>query len=390
MAIQILNNTYYNILESESNNTSVFDGRESTSTITYVISQSQIISFINDVLGHAELKNNTFISRSIPASHPLFPWQYAYKVESIKGYRPDGKKVSSELKALTTFKNIDVDEPYFSGSYDTYKIVVRYVSRDYNVYDDKQLEPYYSTRFYYLPFRNANDDWSEKIESYRNRKEHWRFVNTKMTPSVELLNYGGGNFWAKRQAGLPQDEAKEFPISMENNGINNIKITKHNLDVNWFFVPFELTVNNSIWTEAYGKVNLYPFLDYPKGTLLFKDVTVRKYEPYYPFSTIDIGPNSSVYDFYTEYNKNQYCDITFKFVYFTLPTGVITIPDPATYAFLQCKDVRSEHNLLVNPKNLQWYYVESSPQIAGNPANKKAAPIYWNYDHEHLFYYTEG
>ena len=393
MAIINVNENWYTIIDTESTNVSNFNSRESSSVITFLVKQDQIFTFINDVLGSAKLQNNSFVTRVIPASHPLFPWQYAYKIESIKGYTPDGKQDSNSLKAETTFKNIDVDVPAYGGSYKYYKITVRFTTRDYNIYTNEQLSRFNNpNRNYFMPIRlNFTGDWGEREETYIYRNEEARYVNVGIERDISILNYGGGNFWQKFSDQVPPGQAKELPISMDNNGINNIQIVKYNLSVNWFFVPFEMSIRNQLWTEGYNKINLYPFLNYKKGSLLFKEINIKKYDPYYPFQNIDISSTSSVFDYFTEYNKNQYMDVTFKFVYFRLPAGVIVQPSGLSYWALQCKDVNSAHNVLLSPRDLNWYYFESQPASGAPPiANKKAAPLYWNFDHSRLFTYVEG
>lgn len=390
MALILVNDNYYQIIDTESPNKIQFNNRESTAVITFLIKQDQIVSFINDVLGYAQLKNNSYITRQIPCSHPMFPWMYAYKITDIKGYKPDGKEVSSILKGDSTYKNIQVDTAQYVGSYTYYKVTVSFQSRDYNVYTNEQLQPFYQQTDYWMPSSDRFELWTEEKFTYTNRREHWRYCNFKTRQNIQLLTYGGGNFYWRAGEDIPIDNEQTYPISMENNGVNNIKIIKYDVDFNWFFVPFELSIRNQLWLDGFSKVNLYNFLGFPAGTLLFKEIEVTKYDPYYPFATIDLTQNSSVYDYYTEYNKNQYCDIKFKCEYFPIPPKNIITPDPQTYYALNCKSVTSPHNCLIYPRDLSWYYIESAPNFLQNFKNPKGAPIYWNFDFSRLFYYQEG
>lgn len=401
MALIKLNETYYQIIDSESPNNVTFDKSGSSSVITFLVHQSQLLTFYTDVLGTASLKNNSYVTRTIPASHPIFPWQYAYKLLSIKGYSADGKEQSSELKKLTSYKNIDVETPQYVGSYEYYKVGVNFTSRNYAIYTDDQLKPFQKEVRYSMPVRvNFNGDWGERFDTFTDRFESARYTNIDYMPQVELLNYGGGNYWCKRGE-VPVDAGvagAEFPISNEGGGNINLKVSKVKIDFNWFQVPYELCVNNRIWQDAYSKINLDQFYFFPKGGLIFTEAVVRKYEPFYPFQTIDLTQNSSVYDYFTEYHKNQLADVTFKFILFWLDDGIRFQPSPNIYQPLSCKDINSYHNRIMHPVTKIWYYTESARAIEVNQGgeqvgwkpNLKGTSIYFSYPYSNLFNYVEG
>lgn len=406
MAILFVNDSYYAVIDSESSNTSSFTQTTSSSTVTFLIKQDQIIAFINDVLGSARLKNNSYVTRTIPASHPIFPWQYAYKIESIKGYTVNGKEDSSVLQAETTYKKIQTETPPYVGSYQYYKVTVLFTTRDYAIYTDEQLVPHYQKDVQYsLPVSDINGKWSDQFDTYTNRFEHARYTSYDYKPNIELLNFGGGNYWCKKGEPLPvvngqvQDQDREFPVSSENSGNVNLKVCKATIDFNWFFVPFELCINNQIWQDAYSKINSDDFVYFPKGSLLFEKAEVRKYEPYYPFLNVDLSNTSSVYDYFTEYNKNQYADVTFKFISFTQSNAILIPPSKDTYQPLLCKDTNSLHNRIMGPATKFWYYVESAPAIpvfnqaneqTGWRPNKTGTCVYWSYPYSNLLNYVEG
>jgi hypothetical protein len=216
-----------------------------------------------------------------------------------------------------------------------------------------------------------------------------------MEPNFDNLTWGNGNFIVNTSANYAATWLSR-PLPNAVSGINNTIIPKYNLNFNWYFVPFEFTVLNKRWTNAYNKINQGGFwgtgpgpvainIDwFPQGTLLFKKVSVKKYEPYYPFETINIGPNSSIFDYFTEYYKNQYCDISFECVYWNSSEKNKAAAGPGNFNPLTCKDSDSLFNRLQHPTTQQWYYVES------NTDKTKGRPIFWSIPFETLWTYQQG
>jgi hypothetical protein len=414
MAIQLLNEGWYEIIDAESPVKITFGRKQNEALVTYLIPNDELFAFIDDVLGYAKLINNSYVTRKIPASHSLFPWLYAYKIYDIKGVNINGKQDTAVIRNLTTLKNIDMSAPPYVGIYKYWKVTVQFLSRNYGVYTDEQLQPFHRPQLYYMPryryrrFNNIDElVVEESIENFTDRAEYCRYTNFSLSPKTELLTYGFSNFWMKYSI----DEqianfGKERPVVMDTGGANNIKICKTYVDWNWYFVPYELTVRNQIWTEAYSKVNLGGLINdvtvpgaevvkyiFDSGTLLFDRVEVKKYEPYYPFETINIDPFSSVYDWYTEYNKNQYADVKFKMIYYQYPEGIFVIPNPNTFNVLNVKSFDSAHNTILSPSDMRYYYIENAPAKpngANFVPNVAGSPIFYNYAFENLFNYREG
>lgn len=421
MAVQLLNDTWYEIIDDESPSTISFGTKQNSAYVTYIIKSSEILDFINDVLGYAYLFNNSYIKRVIPASHPIFPWLYAYRIFDIKGTKINGKLESSVVRSETTLKKIDAVYPPFVGSYEYYKITVQYMSRNYGVYSDDQLkkfwkenEKYYMPTYSYRKFGNnpAQLVVGEREETFTDRYEYGRYTNFNFQPKIDLLTYGNNNFWMKfGPEELAFDLGRERPVVQDSGGAQNIKIVKTLIDWNWYFVPYEFTVNNRNWVDAYSKINsdyLYE-IELPnseliiplfqRGQLLLEKIEVKKYEPYYPFEQVNIDITSSVADYFKEYNKNQYADVKFKLIYFNYPSDLFVLPNRNMYNILQCKDEGSPHNTLLSPTDLKYYYLESSPAIVNPPPppagfnfvpNVSGTPVFFSYPFGNLFNYIQG
>lgn len=407
MAIIKVGSTYYESIDSESPTNYEFNENSSHSYITFIVKQDQIFQFIKDVLGYAELKNNSYVRRPIiPLSNPLFPWQYAYSIVEIKGVSANGVQQSAELQALTAYKDIQTEKPKYTGSYQLYKITVKFTSREYAVYTDDQLNPH--TRFnqkYYMPYlTDVNPEWKEEEETYTDYFEFSRFCNWYYQPIVENLTYGGGNYWYRFPAGGIEDlntktTYLELPVSTINGGNQFFKLVSANIQYNWFQVPYQLCVQNQLWADCYGKINSETFALWDKGTLLLKEIKVKRYPPTYPFLNINLTTNSSVYDYYTEFYKNQYADVSFNFKYLNYSSDLRVPVNPVSYKPLQCKDINSFHNRTSYPNTGLWYYVESAPvlkiknnqgQVIGVTANPSASPVFFSIPYQLLFNYKEG
>jgi len=409
MALVPIGTTYYEIVDSESPTQASFSSTgASTISSTFLVDGTEIVDFIKDVMGNSRLVNNSHVSRSIPASHPLLPWLYASKIVEIKGYSPNGKGSAQLYKDNSTYKNLETRSPEFVGSYQKYKITVQYEARSYSVISDDDLKPFHEDVGYSMPVRNVRREVSERRESYLDRKEYLRYTSWNVQPVTEFLTWGAGNFVGINSEGegiqINQNLfARQFvrPVGQQTSGTKNTLIQRYDMSFKWYLVPYELTVNNAIWQEAYSKVNLDGFILidrrfnpalrvfveqylFPGGTLLLKKVDVKKYEPFYPFENVNLTANSSVYDYYTEFNKNQYADVTFEFSYFNysrnwrIPVGFNNFQN------MECKDINSPHNRLPDPVVNFWYYIESDPVAI------RGAPIYWSYPMGNLWNYREG
>lgn len=391
-----LNDKWYEIIDSESPTTSTFNNSSSSSVATFLIPNTDIIPFVQDVLGSATLKNNSYISREIPASSPLFYWQYATKIVSIKGYSPDGNLDAEALKQDTTYKNIQTNIPPYVGNYKFYKITVQFESRPYNVITDDQLFRYKEDKKYFLPRESTFNilgvpvGFQDEPFDYTDRKEYLRFTNIELEPYFDNLTWGNGNF---QLVGGDNDDFDYTALPQAVSGLNNTIIPKYKLFFKWYFVPFEFSVLNKRWTDCYNKINQEAFTAtkgdvtfeiFQKGSILFKKSEIKKYEPYYPFETINIGPNSSIFDYFTEYYKNQYCDITFECIYWDLSEESKPAPDPATYNPLFSKDVNSMFNRVLNPIQQNWFYAETASE------KPIASPIFWSIPLQLLWTYQQG
>lgn len=410
MALIPIGSTWYEIIESESPTQASFSSRNaSTIVTTFLVDGTEIVDFVNDVIGTSRLVNNSHVSRTIPASHPLLPWLYATKITDIKGYSPNGKGSAQLYKDNSTYKNLETRSPEFVGSYQKYKVTVQYEARSYSIITDEDLVPFHERVGYSMPVRNARTrELSERRDEYLDRKEYLRYTSWNVQPVTEFLTWGAGNFVGINTdgEGIVNNQGvfvPQFirPVQQQTSGTKNTMIQKYDMEFKWYFVPYELTVNNAIWQDAYSKVNLGGFILisrrfdprirqfveeylFPEGTLLLKKVEVTKYEPFYPFENVNLTQNSSVYDYFTEFNKNQYADVTFQFSYFNysrqwrIPVGFGNIQN------LDCKDPASPHNRLPDPVVNFWYYLESDPVAV------RAAPIFWSYPMGNLWNYREG
>lgn len=421
MAVQLLNDTWYEIIDDESPSTITFGATQNTAYVTYLIDPNEILDFINDVLGYAYLFNNSYIKRITSASHPLFPWLYAYKIFDIKGTKPNGKEQTILVRDKTTLKKIDAVYPPYVGSYEYLKVTVQYMSRNYAIYTDEQLKPFWKeNQKYYMPtysYRKFGNNPAqlvvgEREETFTDRYEYGRYTNFSFENTINLLTYGNSNFWMKfGPQEIAFDLGKEKPIVQDSGGAQNLKICKTFVDWNWYFVPYEFTINNKNWVNGYSKINsdvLYE-LAFPGGdvvqplfnigTLLFDRVETKKYEPYYPFEQININFDSSVPDYFKEYNKNQYADVKFKLIWFQYPDELYVPPNRNMFNTLQCKDFTSPHNTLLSPTDLKYYYIESSPALINPPPppaafnfvpNVSGTPVFFSYAFGNLFNYIQG
>lgn len=387
MSILVINpNLAAEIIDSESPTLQVFTPYSSQSVITFLVANVNLTNFINEVLGSATLSEpaagfnvpeDVYVRRKIPASHPIFPYQYASKIVAIKGYNPDGKELSEVVKQASPYKDIRTNVPPFIGDYNYYKVTVQFESRQYNVYTDEDIDKFdIPDTPYSIPTFLPNNELGEEWRSFLDRPEYLRYTNIEFRNEIEYLTFGNGNYFAINDVVGPRNLA--IPM---NNDLNYQRIVKQKIQLKWYFVPFQVSIDNYHWLNCYSRINALPFYLYEKGELLFDSINVDKYEPYYPFNTLELGVNSTVGQYFSQYNKNQYCDVTFNLIEFVIPPGRGVRPDVATYKPFGWKDVDSAHNKLLWYGDLKWYYFETATNI------NKGRSLYYNYPFELLFNY---
>lgn len=390
MAIIPVASNYYELIESESPGSITFkNGSFGVANLTFLVDGTELLQFIQDILGSSRLFANSYIRRNIPASHPLFAQLYANKIVSIKGVAPNGKLNSLSSVNSTTYKNVNVNVPEFCAGYKQWKITVQYEGRNYNILTDTDIDKFAQDVEYYQPLYLSSGEITESpLLEFRDHKEYLRYTNIVQSPKTEFLTYGVSNYYGINEAGATPEY---LPIQNQTAGSNQILIQKADVKFQWYFVPYEFCINNKNWTDAYNKINYYDFILaelvepmedlywYKKGTLLLKSVEVNKYEPYYPFELLTFT-GTSVSDYFAQYNKNVYCDIMFNFLYFDGTT--LNRYPAADYTEWEFKDANSFHNRLPEPNYNLWYYVES------NTTPAKASSIYWSYPTQNIFNFT--
>jgi len=392
MALIPVNETYYTVIDSESPMNITFrNDNSSYATITFLVSGTELVQFINDMLGTARLFANSYVRRTIPASHPYFGWLYASKITSVKGYSPDGALNSNSVVINTTYKYVDVKIPAYNVGYKYWKITVQYEARNYAVLTDANIDKFASDQQYFQPRYQNNGviDISQPL-NYRDHKEYLRYTTVIENPKTEFLTYGVSNYVGLNSAGvIPPYQ----PLNQQTVGSSQILLQKTEVKLQWFYVPYDMCINNKTWINHYNKINYFDFmlLDrifdrqikdfylYPEGTLLLQKIDVQKYDPYYAFETVFLNTDS-VSDYFAEYNKNVYADVTFNFLYFN-QSNLNTITAGGNWNPFPFKNTRSLHNRLPDPNWNLWYYVETGP----SPAT--SAPIYWAYPTQNLFNY---
>lgn len=387
MALQYIKDKGYEIIASTAPATSSFSNEGSNSTVTYLVANKDLPQFIEDVLGSAKVVFNSYITRSIPASHPQYPFQTAQQIESIQGYQPDGKIESPSAPTNTKYKDIQTNKPPFVGSYSYYKVTVQYTSKLYKIYTDEQLKTKWEDSVYF-----DVDPLKEKLtvipNKFTDRKEYLRYTHIAKENDYEVLAWKNANYYAKYEVLNDKNELVpvSVPITADGGGKEKI-IPKQKILFKWFQVPYSFVNRNGNIYNSFGKCNYFRFFEWEAGDLIFTDMQINRYDTGFLFNKFNIDPFSSVYDYYTQFFDSQYCDITFIYLHRDIDKGqeFASVPIGKEFGVVNVdgKVYSGSWNRVYYPNNQLWYYTESSAR------KEYGRPTYWSTDFAVKFTYRE-
>lgn len=348
---------------------------------TFIIDWKDFYAFALSILGGSYFDVNYKLKRILPLSLPEAPWLYADRITAFQGIGMDGRANTDTFANFDAFFALDKNVFEYAGVYQKYKITVQFTSRPYRIMSDDDLAFFgVVNRDNWFIDKIQNNQITEQNIPFQDTFEYLRYLVVSEEPKTEVLTNSLSAWYYKlnnKQDATGPDN--NFAITTTDGGGSNITQNKGTVKVKWYYLPYQI-VNNINFFNGYNKLNQQPFLGYPAGSLLFKNIEINSYSSPYPIDNITIG--NTVDTILTSYLKNRYCDLTFVFEKFIVPADQLGTLPTNNYRPLNGK-IRAGVNLQPFSGNNKYYYVENRDQSNSN----LALPVHWSYDFRNLFNY---
>lgn len=378
-------------------------------TLFFIINYDDLYKTFISILGYTKVSDdgpdaapNLGFDRQLPMSHPRYPFLYAESIE-IVGYSPNGKvtydslKYPEEIFASKSAKPINYKTNEFFENYKMARIAVKFTSRNYQLLANKQIKLLGAKSYPYWIRNNKRNNGVEG-KSYFDLHEMLRYTEVFVEPNNEIIaNTTGKGFWkSKNQQGQvgPEAPTNDAPITIENTSTNFQTIVKNKYKVKWYQIPktlFRPAINKlRPWDYAVSTLNFganydddagnidiwnYNLFNWVPGTMLYTGYELEDASSSFPF----IPYNGDQDELPFNYLKNQYYNVTYNFIQFTIPKDQIVLPDIALFGEKLGKMYSTGWNFVPQP-NRMFYYIESQ-----NSANQKGMPPYFSFPHQALF-----
>jgi hypothetical protein len=177
-----------------------------------------------------------------------------------------------------------------------------------------------------------------------------RFTDYEILPDIDIITAQHGNMVFRTSGGGP--DGKSFT------GMPRVYIPKAVLKVRWFQVPYSyIEHTDSIILRYLGHINQAEFQLgnrlWPKGSLMYRGVSVKRYTPPIPNTTILAG--------LSVYSPEKICDLEFYFEYTRRVNAHPLSPNPSNKNRIQ-----EGHNCMPHYGDRKFYYVTTQAALSAN------------------------
>jgi hypothetical protein len=321
-------------VESQSPSTAGFGMEGGRAQSSYYFT-SWPYSEVSIYLGKVTTMGDGRLQRVLPAAHPVYPWLSAERISNIQGTGRQTKVPSVAPLFTNGVNNI----AHYSG-YDAYLTTIEFVPRPYAILPDSAITATLTEW--------ADEDGAPVENKFTN--EYLRFTDYEILPDIDIITAQHGNMVFRTSGGGP--DGKSFT------GMPRVYIPKAVLKVRWFQVPYSyIEHTDSIILRYLGHINQAEFQLgnrlWPKGSLMYRGVSVKRYTPPIPNTTILAG--------LSVYSPEKICDLEFYFEYTRRVNAHPLSPNPSNKNRIQ-----EGHNCMPHYGDRKFYYVTTQAALSAN------------------------
>jgi hypothetical protein len=343
-----------------------------SATMEFEVSRGDLPKMLEVILGQAAINANGSLKRTVPMSHPDYPWLYASRINTIQGLGANGWDRGDKF-IFPGFGSTDKTLPERREGYRVYKLTVQFEPRPYLVLTDEQTHRLVERQAY---FNEAGVE--VQFDDYA---EYLRFCTVDFEPSSEYLVAQMGSYFLHSRS----LKASPQQVTPTNAGGPKMLVNRNKMIVKWFMVP-NMMVRSEHLKLGRGKVNFdaWPlpasdFFGQENGSLLLEGIKFSPNPgPYPPFS-VDPATRESLTN---SYWNSRYVDITFEFSEFTIPKDQRgLLPDLGGAGAMNNSYVLDNHNRLPHVGLMRWVYACNNADV------KQGRPLYDSFNMKALFTY---
>jgi len=341
---------------------------QTEATLFFVLDFARAVLIADEIIGYTTYDDRVFnpgaavpivggLKRTIPMSHPGYPYLYASSVE-FQPLAPDGKWKSDDIVWAKAFfsdlapqTSVEWKTMPYTAKYVKVRMKVTFTTRNYLLLTDTQLDEvklgdgvapkqysFWIKRQRIKPNREL--EVFQDISFYDDFREYLRYTTMEIEPSNELVVQEKGGVYYKRDpnlANLPILRNNNSVLSAANASATFQNITKNKVRIKWHQIP-KYSLTYPLFTAFAGQCNYgpnfdddagnvavwnYEFFNFAPGTLLFLGMTS---EPSRQGVFIRPMSKETSWKLFFPQLTNNFVDITFEFMQFVIPPDQLFLP----------------------------------------------------------------
>lgn len=347
---------YFEAVEDDSRCSFAADQTGGTARAFYYNTSPDLQSALKELLGYTNpfhSLNRPSLDRTLPVTHPKFPWMYASRLVSLVGKGTGG----ASRVAPTTPSNPAIGAKPIADylAYRQYEIGVEFSSRPYPVLANEAFTGKVTDGKWYTRDGTPN--------TFTYSPEWVRFADFDYTPQDNTVQGQQGSFTV-------------WGVSGKTGGIpfNNppwMWLPDQLLTIRMYGFPFRYITSPNSYIAGTpnrnwrGRVNQNPWWFWPAGSLLYLGYSVHKYTPptsdietYYSYLPTGADPAATG----PLINYARLCDITLTFLYTTRYKSGSLGAD-----ILNKNHIAAGHNLLPYLPDNSFRYATRTPLKSSPP-----------------------
>lgn len=300
------------------------------------------------------------LQRTLPKSHPQYPWLYASAINSIKGHGISPQDLDADLQdANTDLECEPITDRYVL--YREYAYQITFTPRPFALVGDDEIS-FYDGSWY---------NYDGVLEEFQFVDEWTRYTVFTETPTMDFVTATQGQMTFRTQTG-----GTVAPNGTAYAASPRMYLPNKTLKCMWMGVPYRyVTSINSFLAQALGTINQNEWNGYPAGTLLFMGVTPTPYTPVVP----ELVPWATT-EGTTVQSTERLANLELTWLYTTRGDRSYDLPTVAPGG--NRNHIVAGHNLMPFLVNRRFLYSASTGQVGGTPAD---TPSWLSYPHERLF-----
>lgn len=351
---------FHEVVGEESPSSASFGMDGGSAQMTIEVKRADLPTVMQKIMGTVTIDFTTGkLNRFTPMAHPDYPWLYASRITSLKGIGADGYNEGDDF-LFPGFAHLDRILPARIGLYRYYQVVVQFEPRPYSIVTDEQLHALKETTTTYQ---------GGQLVQFDDYKEYLRYTTISSEPQTEFLTTNVGSYFLHSPDLQAAGGISPQQVTPTSAGGPRLTVCKNRFSITWYMVPYRI-INSVQFTWARGKLNWEPeistgtksrFLGRIEGSLLLDGIRFTPNPGPYPALAVTGATQdqleAALFD-------ARYCDVTFDFTEFTIPTDQLASLPPNIPAM----NINDNHNRLPHAGLMKYVYAcNSDDQAVGKP-----------------------